>query len=1300
MTPDQHIPAERLAAFVAGRLSESGRAEVQAHLADCVACCAAADALPDDGLAAELRHAWSAYKAAGPPRPPKTVAPAGPRDRLGEYRLLREIGRGGMGVVYEAVQESLGRHVALKMLPVHAQHDPRYLQRFQREARAAGRLLHANIVPVYGVGEHAGVHYYVMQYIAGQGLDYFLAELRWTHGKTSPARDERESSTEVALPPAGQCARGEECTSATATWTLDLSAQQSCPRFPGALALDREHFRRMARIGLQAAEALAYAHGQGVVHRDIKPSNLLLDESGNVWVTDFGLAKAAGGGDDLTSSGEMIGTLRYMAPERFEGQSDARSDVYSLGLTLYELLTLEPVFTEGDRSKLIHQILHQERPRPRNINPSVPRDLDTIVAKASAREPERRYQAAAELADDLRRWTEDRPIRARPVSRVEHAWRWCRRNPGVAALLAVLAGVLVVSIALITAKWLDEARARAAAQAETARADDARREAERLAAHTACDLAVRLGDQDQTDRALLLLAHSLELAERSGDADLQRAIRINLTGWRGQLFRLRATIHHPNWARSIAFSPDGRLVCIGCRDRTARLWDVATGNPAGPPLVHHDPVWSVAFRPDGKAVLTGSGDRKPRKGEARLWDVATGQALGPPLVKDRYTNAVEFSPDGRTALTVASGLTQLWREPGRKPAPAALSLFHRGGAATASFSPDGRYVLTGGADGTARLWDAATGRAVGDTMHHRLPPARATGAECWVMALAFSPDSRLVVTGTQVFKRLPDSDKRLLLAGEARLWRVQSGQPFGAPLAVRGPIFDAAFSPDGRRVLTAGAVITNDPSADRGEARVWDVATGRPTGPALLQRKPIWAASFSPDGRLVLTGCEDSVAQFWNAASGQPLCRPSGASGNAIVVGFSPDGRSAVIGHADEPGYVQIWEVPPGQSDTFPVLHTKAIRAVAFSPDGKLLLTGSADQTARLWNVAKREPQGSPLEHAGSVEAAAFSPDGRLLLTGSKDNTARLWDAATGKPHGPAFDLGYPVDQVAFSADGRLVLCASVRGFVRLWDVAAGRARGPLLGQDETAPYPAALSSDGQRILTGKKFAGARLWQVDSLKPPQELEHAHIASVAISPDGRLGVTGSSTGTSRLLELATGQVHGPPLRQAGSVVFAVFSPDGRSLLTGGQNAWLWDVTTGQPRTPPLQHPAIVQAGVFGPDGKALATLGSDHAVRLWDAATGQRLGPAFAHPAEVTALAFAPDSRRLVTACADGVLRLHDVPPPAAGDSTWLREAAEVLTGMVLTEKGALRELDPATYQQRRRDLDRRGDPFTSPRRTP
>ena len=417
-----------------------------------------------------------------------------PLTQLGDFRIIREIGRGGMGVVYEAEQESLHRRVALKVLGTQMGMSSRQKARFRREAEAAARLHHTNIVPIYGVGEDKGLQFYAMQFIEGVPLNRLIRAWRDAAGGT---RAESTSAPPLSTPGslslvgsvreildaeliaeglsshAGEAPTITDAADDSSTYPSpllqvqlqDRSVASGTPRVmvsspapekvhwaESSLPLAREHrafWNEIVQIVIDVAWGLEHAHHLGILHRDVKPANLLLDLTGSIWVTDFGLAKMESQDHSITRSGEFIGTLRYVAPEQLQGKADARSDVYSLGLTLFELLTLQPAFADEPLAQIIQRQTRELPRKPRAINPLIPRDLETITLKACATDPAHRYQSAAEFAADLRRFVEDRPIRARSITWVERFWRWSRKNPVVASLGTVSALLLVSLIGVL-----------------------------------------------------------------------------------------------------------------------------------------------------------------------------------------------------------------------------------------------------------------------------------------------------------------------------------------------------------------------------------------------------------------------------------------------------------------------------------------------------------------------------------------------------------------------------------------------------------------------------------------------------------------------------------------------------------------------------------------------------------------------------------------------------------------------------------------------------------------------------------
>ena len=412
-----------------------------------------------------------------------------PQSPLGDFQILREIGRGGMGVVYEAVQLSLGRKVALKVLPFAAAFDARQLQRFRTEAQAAALLHHTNIVPVFAVGCERGVHYYAMQLIDGHSLATLIREALSERQRRSSASGEPQTvtwlETSSAAAPAADKVHAETLTGFPATLTSQRSARPN------------DYYRGIARLMYQAADAVDHAHQYGIIHRDIKPANLLVDAQGRLWITDFGLAQMQSG-VELTQTGDLLGTLRYMSPEQASGQRgllDHRTDIYSLGVTLYELVTLRPIFDGKDRQSLLWQILHEEPPAPRRLNRAIPVELETILLKAISKNAADRYTSAREMAADLQRFLHDQPIRARRPTLWDRARKWSRRHPslvGAAVLMLLLcvAGLLVNNHMIAQ----EQAKTEDALHRERLRAE----EAERLyrQARQAVDLLVQLGEEE------------------------------------------------------------------------------------------------------------------------------------------------------------------------------------------------------------------------------------------------------------------------------------------------------------------------------------------------------------------------------------------------------------------------------------------------------------------------------------------------------------------------------------------------------------------------------------------------------------------------------------------------------------------------------------------------------------------------------------------------------------------------------------------------------------------------------------
>jgi WD40 repeat protein len=529
----------------------------------------------------------------------------------------------------------------------------------------------------------------------------------------------------------------------------------------------------------------------------------------------------------------------------------------------------------------------------------------------------------------------------------------------------------------------------------------------------------------------------------------------------------------------------------------------------------------------------------------------------------QLAQALRWNPENReaSALTAAM-LTQLsW--------PLIGPMWHEDTAISAEFSSDGQRVVTASTDNTMRVWDAASGKPIGEPMKHKDA----------VSSAGFSPDGQRVVTASE--------------DNTVRVRDAVSGKPIGEPMKHENAVISAQFSPDGQRVVTA--------SLDK-TARLWDAASDKPIGEPMQHERAVNSAQFSPDGQRVVTVSRGNTMRVWEVASDKPVGEPMKHEGAVISAQFSPDGQRVVTASLDETA--RVWDAASGKPIGEPMQHKDAVYSAQFSPDGQRVVTASWDKTARLWDAASGKPIGEPMKHEGYVNSAQFSPDGQRVVTASLDKTARVWDAASGRPIGESMKQENMVNSVQFSPDGRVVVTASLDKTARLWDAASGKPIGePMKHQD--AVNSAQFSPDGRRVVTVSEDNTVRVWEVASRKTvgePMKHERA-VNSAQFSPygGGRV-VTASEDNTVLVWEVASGKPIGEPMKHEKAVRSAQFSPEGRRVVTASDDktARLWDAASGKPIGEPMRHEKAVNSAQFSPDGQRVVTVSDDETARVWEA----------------------------------------------------------------------------------------------------
>lgn len=1043
-----------------------------------------------------------------------------PYERVGDYELLAELGRGGMGIVYKARQLSLNRVVALKMVLAGGRATPEQLVRFRLEAEAIAKLKHQSIVHVFETGSHNGAPFFAMEYVDGVNLSRHLS------GKPLPSRLASELAVELT-------------------------------------------------------SAIHYSHQRGIIHRDLKPANVLIDQRTDgrmaIKITDFGLAKRAGDDSGMTQTGEVMGTPSYMAPEQAEGRRgiDERADIYSIGAILYEMLVGGPPFRGATLMETLHQVKNVEPVPPGRMNPSVPRDLEVICLKCLHKDPRRRYQSAEAMRADLNRFLTGHSILARPISRTERVWRWCKRNPTVAGLLTIVAatvtaGLLGVLFFAFQAKT-EERRAQKSKEQETLARIEAQQAASRLR-----DGLVRQNvtagrfhlDSGDCAKAMWSFLRAWEIDDTADDS-IHRT-RLGMALATGP--QLVGACFHTSPVVDAQFHPSGKVVLTRTENGKVYLWQPHTSTLLHS-LEHPVPVHAAIIRPDG-VVVTGGED-----GVVRWWDDRSGKLIRSDSVGSPILSMTVLSPSftlpgllrgNSVAIGAQNGMVHFRYADGntiRSPLKASGAVYHL------ACSLDGKRLVSADASHEARVWCLDSGKCMLGPVPHR------DHREKNELAIKYRAFPVLEPSGVLLATSPKNHDRQFTVT----IWNTETGITVANDLKFGFYVRQFNFDQSGKWLyVNAGETtsILQRPSFTRLQDR------------QIKHPRESPHTALSNDGRLLASCSTGGIVHFWSPLTGKEIEERARCADGVHSLQFSPDQRLLLAGSHD--GTARVWQVVANSAENYGLDCGRANRArfstsngpLRFSADGKRVAVVRVDG---LHLIESSDPnQSTRVIGADPIRDVNFLNNGNVAVEFAT-NIVRFYDFASGKQLGVDVQLSSSLHGLQSSRNGRRVL----------------------LVENGSSELPNARAISVYDSLTGRPILSRRdTWASGPHVFDFPELHGRLTAAALSPtDDQVFVGSSASGSVGVWDVDSGKEQAQRMCFRGLIYGIIPSEDGEHILAHASDGVvrLWSTSTLEPVGPPIRHDSFPKTADLANDGWRVVTMDGQNVIRIWDGRTGDLIG---------------------------------------------------------------------------------------------